>query len=90
MPVVHIDSVETTTSTITLSWTIPPDATESQVSWELTDTTRISISQWRGRSTGHPELVGPSWTPVTSVGDEAAGEKLTTYIQTYKTRESVL
>ena len=36
---VDMDSVETTTS-ITLSWTVPSDVTGSQVSWELTDTTR--------------------------------------------------
>ena len=37
-PVVDLDSVETTTS-MTFSWTLPTDATEYQVSWELTDMT---------------------------------------------------
>ena len=38
-PVVDLDSVETTTSTMIFSWTLPTDATEYQVSWELTDMT---------------------------------------------------
>ena len=37
---VDMDSVETTTSTITLSWTAPSGVTGSQVSWELADTAR--------------------------------------------------
>ena len=38
--VVDMDSTKTTDSTITLSWTLPPDATESEVTWELSEQTR--------------------------------------------------
>ena len=38
--VVEMDSIKTTDSTITLSWTVPPDATESEVTWELSGQTR--------------------------------------------------
>ena len=38
--VVDMDSIKTTESTITLSWTAPPDATESEVTWELSGQTR--------------------------------------------------
>ena len=38
--VVDMDSISTTDSTITLSWTVPPDATESEVIWELSGQTR--------------------------------------------------
>ena len=40
LAVVDIDSIKTTDSTITLSWTVPPDATESEVTWELSGQTR--------------------------------------------------
>ena len=35
-----MDSIKTTDSTITLSWSVPPDATESEVTWELSGQTR--------------------------------------------------
>ena len=38
--VVDMDCIKTTDSTITLSWTVPPDATESEVTWELYGQTR--------------------------------------------------
>ena len=38
--VVDMDSIKTTDSTITLSWTLPPDATASEVTWELSGQTR--------------------------------------------------
>ena len=40
-PAVDTDSIVTMISSfITLSWTIPPDATESEVTWELSGQTR--------------------------------------------------
>ena len=38
--VIDMDSIKTTDSTITFSWTAPPDATESEVTWELSGQTR--------------------------------------------------
>jgi hypothetical protein len=39
-PVVDTDALVATADTITLSWTVPPDVTGSEVSWELTEQTR--------------------------------------------------
>ena len=39
-PTVDTDSIETTPTTIIISWVIPPDVTGSEVSWELTGETR--------------------------------------------------
>ena len=39
-PVVNTDALVATADTITLSWTVPPDVTGSEVSWELTEQTR--------------------------------------------------
>ena len=38
-PVVDMDSMETSPTTITISWTVPTDVTGSEVSWELTEQT---------------------------------------------------
>ncbi|CAI8029949.1 Neogenin (Fragment), partial [Geodia barretti] len=39
-PTVDMDSIETTPTTITLSWSLPRNVTGSEVSWELTEQTR--------------------------------------------------
>ena len=38
-PVVNTDALVATADTITLSWTVPPDVTGSEVSWELSGET---------------------------------------------------
>ena len=39
-PTVNINIIETSPTTITISWSVPTDANESEVSWELTEQTR--------------------------------------------------
>ena len=41
--VVDMDSIETSPTTITIYWTIPPNVTGSEVSWELTEQMRRKI-----------------------------------------------
>ena len=49
-PTVDTDNIETT---ITISWSLPPDTTGSEVSWELTERTRRrQVSNAEGGTSG--------------------------------------
>ena len=39
-PTVDTDNIVTIISSISVSWTVPPDGTESEVTWELSGQTR--------------------------------------------------
>ncbi|CAI8028407.1 Netrin receptor DCC, partial [Geodia barretti] len=39
-PTIDMDIIDTTSTTITISWSLPPDVTGFEVSWELTEQTR--------------------------------------------------
>ena len=51
--VVDMDSIKSTDSTITLSWSVPHDAIESEVTWELSGQTgRRAVRQDNGMTSG--------------------------------------
>ncbi|CAI8031727.1 Receptor-type tyrosine-protein phosphatase F, partial [Geodia barretti] len=52
-PTVDMDNIETSPTTITTSWSFPPDATGSEVSWELTGhMRRRRVSNAEGGTSG--------------------------------------
>ena len=52
-PTVDMDNIETSPTTITTSWSFPPDATGSEVSWELTgQMRRRRVSNAEGGTSG--------------------------------------
>ena len=42
-PVIYADDIVATVSTISLSWTLPPNVTESEVSWAPSHTVRGAV-----------------------------------------------